>query len=249
MQGPGPVAIVNREFARRYFAGSDPLGRKIRIALGPWATVVGVVENSKYSGPLESPRPYYYAPFQQYFASGHHNNFVVRSRLNPAEAARQLSTVIAELDPTAGIAQVQPLQVSVDAALYAHGVAARLMAALGVLSLFLAALGLYSLLSYAVKERTQEIGIRMALGAAPSKAALMMMRNVAVITGPGLALGAAFGVTAAGLAQHMLAAVSPADPVAVGSAVTILSVVAAVAGLAPALRATRVSPAHALRCQ
>ena len=82
------VAIVNEAFARRYFGGADPVGRKMRIAQGPWATIVGVVENSKYSSPLESPRPYYYAPFQQYFESGHGNNFFVRSRLNPADAAK-----------------------------------------------------------------------------------------------------------------------------------------------------------------
>jgi len=242
-----PVAIVNQEFARRYFGAADPLGHRMRIAQGPWATIVGVAKNSKYSNPLEKPRPYYYAPFQQYFGSGHNNNFFVRSTLNSEAAARQLRRAIAELDPTAGIALVQPLQVSVDEALYAQSVAARLMTALGVLSLLLAALGLYSLLSYAVSERTQEIGIRMALGAAPWKAARMVMRQVAGITGPGLALGAVFGVGAAGLAQRMLAGVSPADPVALGGAVVVLSLVATAAGLAPALRATRVSPSEALR--
>jgi len=243
------VAIVNQEFARQYFRGTDPVGHKMRIALGPWATIVGVAENSKYSGPLENPRPYYYAPFQQCFGSGHSNNFFIRSSLNPADAAKQLRRAIAELEPTAGIAQVQPLRASVDAALYAHSVAARLMTALGVLSLLLAVVGLYSVLSYAVNERTQEIGIRMALGAAPWKAARMVMRRVAGIAGPGLALGTALGVGAAGLAQGMLAGVSPADPVALAGAAIVLSAVAAAAGLAPALRATRVSPVEALRHQ
>ena len=244
-----PVAIVNEAFARRYFGGADPAGHKMRIAQGPWATIVGVAKNSKYRGLLENPRPYYYAPFQQYFGSGHYNNFFVRSSLNPADATKQLQRAIAELDPTTGTAQVQPLRASVDAALYAQSVAARLMTALGVLSLLLAVVGLYSVLSYAVSERTQEIGIRMALGAAPGKAARMVMGHVAAITGPGLALGTALGVGAAGLAQEMLAGVSPADPVALGGAVIVLSMVAAAAGLAPALRATRVSPAEALRSQ
>jgi predicted permease len=244
-----PVAIVNQAFARRYFGGTDPVGHKMRIALGPWATIVGVAENSKYGGPLEKPRPYYYAPFQQYFGSGHSNNFFVRSSLDPADAAKQLRRAIAELAPTAGIAQVQPLQASVDAALYAQSVAAQMMTALGVLSLLLAAVGLYSVLSFAVSERTQEIGIRMALGAAPGQAARMVMGHVAGITGPGLALGTALGVGAAGLAQKMLYGVSPADPIALGGAVIVLSMVAALAGLAPALRATRVSPAEALRSQ
>jgi len=244
-----PVVIVNQEFVRRYFGGADPLGHKIRIALGPWATIVGLAKNSKYAGLLEEPRPYYYAPFQQYFGSGHSNNFFVRSSLNPADAAKQLRRAIAELEPTAGIARVQPLQASVDAALYAQSVAARLMTALGVLSLLLAVVGLYSVLSYLVSERTQEIGIRMALGAAPGKVARMVITHVAGMTGPGLALGVVLGVAAAGLAQAMLAGVSPADPVALGGAVIVLSMVAALAGLAPALRATRVSPAEALRSQ
>ena len=244
-----PVAIVNQAFVRRYFGGADPLGRKMRIALGPWATIVGVSKNSKYAGLLEEPRPYYYAPFQQYFGSGHNNNFFVRSNAIPADAAQQLRRAIAELDPTAGIARVQPLQASVDMALYAQAIAARLMTALGVLSLLLAAVGLYSVLSYAVSERTQEIGMRMALGATPWKAARVVMAHVAGMTGPGLALGAGLGVGAAGLAQGMLAGVSPADPMALAGAAIVLSMVAAVAGLAPALRATRVSPAEALRSQ
>jgi predicted permease len=244
-----PVAIVNQAFARRYFRGTDPLGHRMRIALGAWATIVGVANNSKYSGPLENPRPYYYAPFQQYFGSGHNNNFFVRSSANPADAAKQLRRAIAELDPTAGIARVQPLQASVDAALFEQSIAAQLMTALGVLSLLLAAIGLYSVLSYAVSERTQEIGIRMALGAAPWKVARMVMGHVVRVTGPGLAVGAAVGVAAAGVAQEMLAGVSPADPAALGAAVIVLSVVATLAGLAPALRATRVSPEEALRTQ
>ncbi len=244
-----PVAIVNQAFAQRYFGGTDPIGHKMRIALGAWATIVGVAENSKYSGPLEKPRPYYYAPFQQYFASGHYNNFFVRSSLNPADAGKQLRRAIAELDPTTGIAQVQPLRTSVDAALYARSVAARLMTALGVLSLLLAVVGLYSVLSYAVSERTQEIGIRMALGASQGKAAGMVMVHVAGVTGPGLALGTVLAVGAAGLAQRMLYGVSPADPVTLGGAVIVLIVVAVAAGLVPALRATRVSPAEALRSQ
>ena len=249
LHASSPVAIVNQAFARRYFGAADPVGRKMRIAQGPWATIVGVAANSKYSGPLEKPHPYYYAPFQQYFASGHWNNFFVRSSLSPPDAAKQLRRAIAELDSTAGIAQLQPLQASVDAALSAQSVAARLMAALGVLSLLLAVVGLYSVLNYAVSERTQEIGIRMALGAAPGKAAWMVARHVARMAGPGLALGAATAVGAAGLARAMLAGVSPSDPVALAGAVIVLSVVAVLAGLAPALRATRVSPAEALRNQ
>ena len=109
--------------------------------------------------------------------------------------------------------------------------------------------GLYSVLSYTVSERTQEIGIRMVLGAAPGKAARMVMRQVAGIAGPGLALGAILSVLAAGWARKALAGVSPADPVALGAAVIVFSLVAVAAGLAPALRATRVSPAEALRSQ
>ncbi|HTQ57767.1 MAG TPA: ABC transporter permease [Bryobacteraceae bacterium] len=249
MQAKQPVAIVNQAFAQQYFGAADPIGHRMRIAQGPWATIVGVARNSKYGGPLEKPRPYYYAPFQQYFGSGHNNNFFVRSSLDPAAAEKQLRRAIAEMEPTAGIAHVEPLQASVDVAMYAHSVAARLMAVLGVLSLLLAVVGLYSVLSYAVSERTQEIGIRMALGAAPWKAARLVLGHVAAITGPGLALGIACGAGAAGWAQGMLAGVSPADPVALGGAVIVLSLVAVVAGLAPALRATRVSPAEALRSQ
>jgi predicted permease len=243
-----PVAIVNEAFARRYFAGGDPVGRKMRIALGSWATIVGVVKNSKYAGPDEQPRPYYYAPFQQYFASGHSNNFFIRTSGN-VQAAEELRRSVAELEPTGGIATVQPLQASVDAALYGRFIAARLMTALGILSLLLASVGLYSVLSYAVSERTQEIGVRMALGAEPVRVAQTVMAQVARITAPGLVAGAALGVVGAQMAEGMLAAVSPTDPLVLAVTALVLSAVALLAGLAPALRATRVTPLEALRSE
>ena len=123
------------------------------------------------------------------------------------------------------------------------------MTALGVLSMLLAAIGLYSVLSQAVSERAQEIGIRMALGATPADAARIVLARVAGMTGPGLILGLVAAVGLAAVAQPILAEVRATDPPALAGAVTMLSTVAILAGLVPTLRATRVSPADALRNQ
>jgi ABC-type antimicrobial peptide transport system permease subunit len=128
-------------------------------------------------------------------------------------------------------------------------VAASLLGALGLLSLILAAVGLYSVMSYTVTERSQEIGIRMAMGAHPADVLAMVLRRGMLLTFAGLVAGATAGIFAAPLISDMLVGVSPTDPAALSGAALFLACIAAVATLVPALRATRVDPIRTLRSE
>ncbi len=244
------VLVVNQEFARRFFGDADPIGRRVRIALGNnWATIVGVVKDSKHGNPADPVQPFFYAPFQQMFASGHGNYFLIRTAGNPADALGAFRREVAALDPTGGLYRVQPLTDFLQGAFYAHRVAAILMGVLGALALLLAAVGAYGVLAYSTSERTQEIGIRMALGAKPHDVFAMVMRQGLAMTLAGIAAGAAIALAVSRLVAHMLVGVSPADPLAFGGAALFLCAVALLASYLPARRAVRIDPMAALRRQ
>ncbi|MCW5981825.1 MAG: ABC transporter permease [Bryobacteraceae bacterium] len=243
-----PVAIVNETFARRFFPGADPIGRRLRVALDEsWFTIVGVAADSKYAGVTEAPRPYFYAPFQQMFASGHDNYFYVRASGSPAGALEALRRAIGAIDGAAGLYRAQPLTESIRAALYGRFIAATLVSALGALAMLLAAMGLYSVMAYAVSERRQEIGIRMALGAKPADVLASVLCRAMTLAGAGVLVGTAAALACLQLVSGMLVGISPTDPAALGGAGLLLGVVALAAAYAPARRATRIAPIAALR--
>ncbi len=244
------VLIVNQEFARRYFGDADPIGRRVRVALGKdWAAIVGVVKDSKHGNPADPAEPFFYAPFQQTFASGHGNYFLIRTSGNPADALGAFRREVAAIDPTGGLYRVQPLTDYLQGALYAHRVAAILMGVLGALALLLAAVGAYGVLAYATSERTQEIGIRMALGAKPRNVFGMVIWEGLGMTLTGAAAGAVAALAIARLMGSMLVGVSAADPLAFGGAAFLLCAVAFLASFLPARRAVSLDPMSALRRQ
>ncbi len=248
-RSPG-VLIVNEEFSRRYFGGADPIGRRVRIALGgEWARIVGVVKDSKHGNPADAPQPFFYAPFQQMFASGHGNYFLIRTSGNPADALGAFRREAAALDPTGGLYRLQPLTDFLLAAVYAHRVAAILMGVLGALSLLLAAVGAYGVLAYATTERTQEIGIRMALGANPRDVFGLVLRQGLGMTLTGVLVGAAAALAVSRLVGSLLVGVSTADPLAFGGAAVFLCAVALLASYLPARHAVKIDPMNALRRQ
>lgn len=240
-----PVLIVNQSFARRYFGGRDPLGRKVR-AWGKWFTVVGLVKDSKYYYLSEPPRPYLYAPLQQAGVPAG-IAFYVRTAGPPAEALATLRREAAAIDPNAAAFDALPLSEYISAPLFSQKIAASLLSVLGMMSLLLAAVGLYSVMAYAVSQRTHEIGIRMALGAQPPDVLGMVMRQGLVLTAAGLVAGLAAAVMATGLVAGMLENVSATDPLIFAAASLFLSLVALPSSYFPARRATKVDPIIALR--
>ncbi len=244
-----PVVIINRAFARRYYPDQNPIGRRISLTLSRvWFTIIGVVEDTRQGNPLDPPRPAFYAPFQQMFASGHENYFLLRAR-NPAAALSALRAAIGGITPASGLYQARPLNSYLQSSYFVLLATASLMSTLGFISLLLAGIGLYSVTAYTVGEQTREIAVRMALGARPTQVLRMVMSESVRMTFWGWLIGSAVTLSVARAVASMLAGIGPADPVAFGAAALFLALVALIAGALPARRATRIDPVDALRCQ
>lgn len=243
-----PVAIVvNRTFVRRFFSGTNPIGRAVRLD-SRWGKVVGVVADVKYHSLAEAPMPYFYAPFRQIYAPGLNFAFLLKTVSDPLRMADTMRREALALNPDA-IFSATLLAEASGASLYPQKVAATLLSALGALSLLLAALGLYSVMAYAVSQRTHEFGVRIALGAGRRDLVGLVVRQGLMLTVPGLALGMVGTLAAARLVRGMLIDVGSADPATFAAAAVFLAAVSVLASYLPALRATRVDPATALRCQ
>lgn len=242
-----PSVIVNQAFARRYFNGADPVGRKMK-AWGKTVTIIGLVKDSKYYYLNEPRRPYVYGLMRNSFVPTQ-VTFYVRTAADPADALVTLRREAAAIDPNVGAFDAMPLDEYIAGPLFPHRIAASFVTALAIVSLILAAVGLYSVMAYAVSERTHEIGIRMALGAQPRAVLGMVIRKGALLTAAGLLAGVAVALTASRLVASMLVGVSPTDPVVFGGAAAFLGSVAFLSSYLPARRATRVNPMNALRHQ
>jgi len=254
------VMIVNEAFARRFFAGRNPIGHNIH-GFGKWFRVVGVAKDSKYHYLGESTPAYFYVPFRQVFREDMNLAFYVRARGNPEALLTALRAQVKTIDPNVTVYDAVPLNEFIGASLFPQKVAATLMTVLGSLSLLLAAVGLYSVMAYAVAQRTQEIGVRMALGAQPAHVLRMVVRQglALVVIGLGfggvLALGmqravslVSFTNSAMGVNNHLLQG-DANDALVYLAAAAVLSAVAALAAYVPARRAARTDPMQALRTE
>jgi predicted permease len=239
------VIIVNETFANRFFNGRNPIGRKVRYE-GVRAIVVGLVKDSKYHTPIEGPTPFFYIPFRQWFAPGLNFSVFIKTTGDPLRMTPVLRREALALNQDA-VFSTRLLSEATAGSLFAQHVAASLLGVLGGISLLLAAVGLYSVMSYAVSLRTQEMGIRMALGAQPGDVLGLVLRQGLRLAVPGLLAGSVIALAAARIVGGMLVNVSASDPLTFVSAAVFLGLVAALASYVPALRATRVDPMVALR--
>lgn len=246
-RGKPRVIIVNETFARRFFRGRDPIGRKVRIG-GSAATVIGLVKDSKYHRLVEAALPFFYIPFDQWFGPGLNFAVLLKTSGDPMLLTPVLRREALALNPDA-VFHSRLMADATISSLYAQRVAASLLSVVGLVCLALVAIGLYSVMSYAVSQRTPEFGIRMAVGASPKHVFALVVREGLRLTVPGLAAGIAAALAMARLVSGMLFQVSAADPATFAGSAAFLGVVAATASYLPALRATRVDPMRALRCQ
>jgi len=245
--GAAPVMAVNQAFARRYFGRANPIGRTVRMGTRAF-TVVGMVKDSKYHTPTEAPLPFFYVPFRQVFAPGLNFAFFVKTTGDPMPLTAALRREALALNQDAVFTPTL-LEDAVTASLYPQKVAATLLTIVGTVCLLLAAIGLYSVLSYAVGRRTQELGVRMALGARPGDVLRLVIGEGLALMVPGVLMGMVLAVLAARPASPMLVRVSAADPVAFGAAALLLAAVVLAACYVPARRATRVTPMAAFRSE
>jgi predicted permease len=243
---PEMQMIVNQTFARRFFHGRNPIGRTVRME-GDVATVVGLVKDSKYHGLAEAPLPFFYLPFRQWFRPGLNFAVFLRTAGDPLRMTPVLQRQSLELNQDA-VFSTKLLAEATTASLYPQKVAAALLSVVGLVCVLLAAVGLYSVMSYAVSQRTQELGIRVALGAQPADVRRLVVREGLKLVLPGLAAGAAVGILAARLVSGMLIRLTPTDPATLAAAALLLGLVGLAASYIPAMRATRIEPMRALRC-
>ena len=245
-----PVAIVSETFARHYFGGDDQsaVGRRFETG-GLHFTIVGVVGDIKIRSLSEPDAPYFYVPLARAYGPATGFAVHVRTAGDPLAVLPAVRRVIREMDPAVATDVAIPLAQYTDAALFPRRIAAAFGATLGAVSALLAVFGLYGVLSDWVSQRTREIGVRMALGAARGDVVGLVLRHALALTLAGLAIGLAAALAVGRLLGGLLLGVGPADPatfVLVAAALTLLSLVAA---YLPARRAVRVNPIQALRAE
>ena len=245
--GAPRVIVVNETFAKRFFNGRNAIGRKVRYAGLP-ATVVGLVKDSKYHTPIEGPTPFFYIPFRQWFAPGLNFSVFIKTLGDPSRMTPVLRQEALVLNQDA-VFSTRLLSEATTRSLFPERVAASFLGVVGGIAMLLSAIGLYSVMSYAVSQRTQEMGIRMALGARPSDVIGLVLRQGLRLIVPGLVAGSVIALAAARIVGGMLVNVSASDPLTFASAAAFLALVAALATYLPALRATRVDPMAALRSE
>ena len=243
------VALVNEAFVRRHWPGSDGLGRRFRTqsSTGPEYEVVGVVGDYKVETIGESPTPYIHYAIRQREFTG--SVLLARTASDGRALLAAMRRAVLALEPNAVFLDNQTMEAQVDATLLPARLAAQTIALVGVVATILAAIGLYGVVAYAVGRRTREIGIRMALGAAPGSVLSMVMRQGLTTAAAGVLAGLALSWAAARAIASTLYGVGAADPAAWVSAVTVLLAAAALANYLPARRAARVDPSRALRSQ
>jgi putative ABC transport system permease protein len=250
-----PVAVINETMAKTYWAGREALGGRIRIGSNmsrPWITVVGIVGDVKHNGVEGQVKEKFYVPHRQWHKSAtgfaiRTMTLVIKTTGDPLSVAGAVRAAVRDLDRTVPIANVRTLDEVVGTAIATPRFTGWLLALFATLALVLSAIGLYGVLSYLVSQRLQEIGIRMALGAARSDVLrLVMGRGLALaLIGVGVGVAAAFGLTR--FMQGQLREVGPADPATFVLVPLVLTLVALAASYLPARRATRVDPLSALR--
>ena len=247
-----PLAIVNEVFAARHFQGQSPLGRRFKFGntgeKGYWYTIVGVVKPIREAGVLAEPKPAVYRLHEHTDQIGSLNlGLVVRTAVEPASIVTAVHQAIWSVDKNQPIARIQTMEEIVDRQLSTPSQSTALLSGFAVLALLLAALGIYGVLSYAVAQRTNEIGVRMALGATSREIILSFGKRGLGVTLTGLVIGIALAAIASRLMGALLYGFRP-DYITTVAVVSVLLVgVAALACVVPARRASRIDPMIALR--
>jgi predicted permease len=238
------VAIIDETMAGKFWPGKDPIGRRFQLG-GRWLEIVGVAKRSHYRTKLESAKPFFYVPLRQNFSV--QSGLLLRTHETGSTMTAALAHEIHTLDPTLAPVPVVTMREHVNHGTYTERLAVILLAIFGGMALFLAAIGLYAVMSYSVSQSTRELALRMALGAQISDLLRLVMSRGLLLTAIGLVVGTGAALTLTPLLGARLYQTSPYDPIAFGSAILVLTIVAVLACILPARRATHIEPARTLR--
>jgi predicted permease len=244
------VCVINEAFARRFFDGRNPIGLHITQQYADMRStyeVVGVVRDSRQSALRGEIEPRFYTPITQPAAVVSGVNFIIRQRGNSSAVLADVRQVFQRTEPNMPITRGWTLNEAVDRRIVQDRILAQLSIAFGVVAMVLAAIGLYGVLSYGIARRTNEIGIRKALGAQHAALIAMIARETGWLVLAGLLIGGALSAAAVRVISSRLYGLSPGDPVTFAAAVAALVFVAVMATWLPAWRTTRVDALVALR--
>jgi predicted permease len=253
------VAVVNETIARKFFPNGDAVGHTVKIDIdtveGPWQ-IVGVARDTKSGNPREEPNRMVYLPAAQILdknGQGIQDSFVntvlLRTEGNPALAVNEFRTAITNIDPNLPILQLRTMHDHMEAFMSQETLVSRLTAIFALLAVLLAAIGLYGVMSFNVARRSNEIGIRIALGASGGGVQWMVLRESLALLAAGLVLGVPVALGLARLIRSQLYQMSPFDPTIFIAATAGIAAVTVLAAWLPARRAAAVDPMVSLRCE
>jgi len=248
--GAPQVAIVNERFAQHYFGGRAALGRHIGMGGDPGTKtdieIIGVVRDTRYSRMNEELQRQVYFPYLQHEWAAQMTGYV-RTSLRGEQMFPMIRLAVRNLDRNLPVYQMKTEEKQRDDSLSVERLSATLSSAFGVLATVLAAIGIYGVMAFLVGRRTKEIGIRMAMGASARDVVWLVMREVLLLAGVGVLIGAPVALAVTRLLESQLYGIAPHDPWIIIAATLGLMAVAALSGYLPARRATRVDPMTALR--
>lgn len=243
------VAIINQTMAKKFWPNEDAVGKHFgtKGPNGPFLEVVGIAQDGKYQNLTEDPQPFFYVPIEQSYVSL--RTLHVRTTVAPESLALQIQSLIHEVVPDVPITQVKTMTEALQGAngffLFRFGV--QLTSTMGLLGLILAVVGIYSVVAYAAAQRTQEIGIRIAMGASPRDILAMVLRQGLSLIAIGLGVGLVLAFACTRVMSGLFLGVKPTDPLTFTLVVFLLTSIALFACWIPARRATRIDPLVALR--
>jgi putative ABC transport system permease protein len=245
-----PVVVINETLARRMWPGEDPIGKRLKHSWpedpSPWREVIGVVNDVKLNGverdtPLETYVPITQEPTRSF-------SLAVRTAGHPLALAAAVEGALHQVDKDLPVSQVRTMDQLLGSALAQRRLTLTLLASFAVLALLLAAIGIYGVIAYSVRQRTPEMGIRMALGAQPGDVRRLILAQGLKLTLFGVAIGLLASLALTRWMESLLFGVRPADPLTFAAIAVVLTLVALLACWVPARRATKVDPMIALRC-
>jgi putative ABC transport system permease protein len=242
------VALVDETFARRFWPGEDPLGKRIRYEWSKdWMTIIGLVGAIKDNSLAEPPLPHVYLSYAQWPQTRFY--LVTRTSGDPAAAVSAIRDQVHQLDPQLPVYSVQTMTEAIARTLHSEQLTNRLLIGFAILAMILAAAGIYGVMSLSVNSRVQEFGIRTALGAKPRDVLQMVLGSGMRLAGLGIGLGVGAALWLTRFLESLLFEVRPVDLPTFAAAIVLLAIVALLACYVPALRATRVDPVVALRTE
>ena len=251
VEAPQRFSIVNQALARKYFRKQNPIGRRFTMDDSntknrSWLEIVGVAADTRYANLQQETPPLHFDLYRQSKDIGG-ATYVVRTRLKPDAIVPSLRAVVQDIDRDLPLLDVRTQRQQINGTISQERVFASLTATFGILALALACVGIYGIMAYAVSQRTNEIGIRLALGAERGQVQGMVLKEAGRLAAVGVVVGIAVALGLGQLVKSMLYGLRPSDPASLVGAAVVLLGVALLAGWVPAMRASRVEPMEALR--